>query len=81
MTAGGVEFAAGPRPSDFPPEWGVPPGSAYSDIRARRVAAHCRRAVVSRSRTPSWADLKPPTLIEQRQTLLVRRLPPWSQWR
>ena len=42
----GTQYATrAPRSTDFPPEWGHPPGRPYSEERAAWVLAHVRRHV------------------------------------
>jgi len=42
----GIQYATrAPRSTDFPPEWGMPPGRPYSEERAAWVLTHVRRHV------------------------------------
>ena len=38
-----IEYSTGQRKSDFPSEWGTPPGSTFSEERAAWVARNVRR--------------------------------------
>lgn len=74
--AGIREFASGARFGAFPQEWGTPPGSPYSEERARWVRKHveqrmARQAVERRVATP--ADIKVEILKRQRHLAALRR--------
>jgi hypothetical protein len=51
-----VEYANGPRSSDFPRSWGEPPGDPYSDERRAWIARHIHNAPTRRGRTMSGAE-------------------------